>query len=46
MAGSTVQLRFEYTQDEFGICSDVRPGHTCGVSFDNLVVNSVRSVVP
>jgi hypothetical protein len=46
MAGSTAQLRFEYTQDEFGICSDVRPGHSCGVSFDNLVVNSVKSVVP
>jgi hypothetical protein len=46
MAGSTAQLRFEYTQDEFGICSDVRPGHSCGVSFDNVVVNSVKSVVP
>ena len=24
--------------------ADVRPGHACGVSFDNLVVSSVRSV--
>ena len=46
MAGSRAQLRFEYTQDGIGICSDVRPGHTCGVSFDNLVVKSVKSVVP
>jgi hypothetical protein len=46
MAGSTVQLRFEYTQDAFATCSDVRPGHTCGVSVDNIVVRSVKSVVP
>jgi hypothetical protein len=46
MAGSTAQLRFEYTQDAIGTCSDVRPGHSCGVSFDNVVVKSVKSVVP
>ena len=46
MAGSTAQLRFEFTQDAIATCSDVRPGHTCGVMFDNLVVNSVKSVVP
>jgi hypothetical protein len=46
MAGSTVQLRFEYTQDAIATCSDVRPGDVCGVAFDNIVVNSVRSVVP
>jgi hypothetical protein len=46
MAGSTAQLRFEFTQDSIGTCSDVRPGHACGVSFDNLVVRSVKSVVP
>jgi len=44
MAGSTAQLRFEFTQDAIGTCADVRPGHACGVSFDNLVVASVRSV--
>jgi hypothetical protein len=43
MAASTVQLRFEYAQDVGGICSDVRPGHTCGVFFDNVVVKSVVS---
>jgi hypothetical protein len=43
MAGSTAQLRFEFAQDEFFICSDVRPGHTCGVAVDNVVVRSVRS---
>jgi hypothetical protein len=43
MAGSTVQLRFEYTQDGAGICSDVRPGHSCGVLVDNIVVKSVAT---
>jgi hypothetical protein len=46
MAGSTAQRRFEFTQDSNGTCTDVRPGHECGVSFDNLVVKSVKSVVP
>jgi hypothetical protein len=46
MAGSTAQLRFEFTQDSFFICSDVRPGHACGVAFDNLVVRSVKSIAP
>jgi hypothetical protein len=46
MAGSTAQLRFEYTQDAIGVCSDVRPGHTCGVSVDNIVVRSVISTTP
>jgi hypothetical protein len=43
MAGDTVQLRPDYTQDSFGICSDVRPGHTCGVMMDNIVVRAVIS---
>ena len=43
MAGSTFQLRFEYTQDGGGICSDVRPGHNCGVLVDNVVIKSVVS---
>jgi hypothetical protein len=46
MAGTTVQLRFEYAQDAVAICSDVRPGHACGVTVDNIVVKSVKSVVP
>jgi hypothetical protein len=41
MAGSRVQLRWEYTQDGGGICSDVRPGHNCGVLVDNIVMKSV-----
>ncbi len=40
MAGSTAQLRFEFAQDQVGTCSDVRPGHSCGVSLDNVVVRS------
>ena len=46
MAGSTVQLRFEYTQDIAGTCADLRLGHTCGVFVDNIVMNSVKSVAP
>ncbi|MBZ5535450.1 MAG: putative Ig domain-containing protein [Acidobacteriia bacterium] len=43
MAGSTVQLRPDYTQDSIGTCADVRPGHTCGVIIDNIVMKSVVS---
>jgi hypothetical protein len=46
MAGSRIQLRFEFTQDESAICSDVRPGHACGVSVDNVLVRSVISLAP
>ncbi|MEK7757268.1 MAG: dockerin type I domain-containing protein, partial [Planctomycetota bacterium] len=46
MAGRTVQIRFEYTQDESFTCANVRPGHTCGVQVDNIVMNSVVSTVP
>src|SRR5262249_52010983 len=41
MAGSTAQLRFEFTQDESATCADIRPGHTCGVLIDNVTVTSV-----
>ncbi|MEP6865932.1 MAG: exo-alpha-sialidase [Deltaproteobacteria bacterium] len=41
MAATTAQLRFEFTQDIGGTCADVRPGHTCGVLVDNVVVKSV-----
>lgn len=40
IAGRSVQLRFEYTQDSNTICSDLRPGATCGVSVDNIKVQS------
>jgi len=43
MAGAPAQLRFEYTQDGGAICSDIRPGHSCGVMIDNVVVKSVVS---
>jgi hypothetical protein len=46
MAGSRFQLRFEYTQDEVAICSDVRPGHACGVAIDNIVVANVVATSP
>ena len=41
MAGSTVQLRWEFTQDAGGTCADVRFGDRCGVLIDNIVMNSV-----
>jgi hypothetical protein len=43
MAGTTAQLRFEYAQDQFGSCADVRPGHSCGVIVDNVRVQAVTS---
>jgi hypothetical protein len=44
MAGSTAQLRFEFAQDAFATCQDVRPGSAaCGVFIDNVVINSVVS---
>ena len=42
MAGSTAQLRFEYTQDGSATCLDVGGGPVCGVSVDNVVVKSVK----
>ena len=42
MAGSTAQLRFEYTQDGSATCLDVGGGPICGVSVDNVVVKSVK----
>jgi hypothetical protein len=42
MQGSIAQLRFEFTQDSFATCLDVRPGSAgCGVFVDNVVVKSV-----
>ncbi|MBI2835609.1 MAG: hypothetical protein HYX76_14400, partial [Acidobacteria bacterium] len=43
MAGSDVRLRFEYTQDTFSTCQDVRPGTNCGVWVDNIVMKGVKS---
>ena len=43
LQGTTIQLRPDYTQDSLGTCSDVRPGHACGVIIDNIVMASVVS---
>jgi hypothetical protein len=42
IAGRSVQLRFEYTQDANTTCADLRPGATCGVSVDNIKVQSAK----
>ena len=44
MAGSTGQLRFEFTQDSLATCLDVGGGPVCGVSVDNVVIKSVKAV--
>jgi hypothetical protein len=44
MEGTTAQLRFEYAQDVIGTCVDVRPGHSCGVSIDNIEVRSLKKI--
>jgi hypothetical protein len=41
MAGDTVQLRPDYTQDSNGTCANIRPGDTCGVMIDNIAMNVV-----
>jgi hypothetical protein len=46
MAGTTAQLRFEFTQDGSGTCLDVGGGPVCGVSVDNVVVRSVKAIAP
>ncbi|MGC4000976.1 MAG: hypothetical protein QM767_27365 [Anaeromyxobacter sp.] len=43
VAGTQLQLRFEFTQDQFATCADVRPGHACGVLLDDVSVASVAS---
>jgi hypothetical protein len=46
MAGSRVNFRFEYAQDSFFTCANLRPGRTCGVSIDDFVVKATRAVAP
>jgi hypothetical protein len=42
MAGDTVQLRPDFTQDGSGTCTNIRPTDTsCGVMIDNIVMNAV-----
>lgn len=43
MAGTTVQLRFEFAQDEIFTCANVRPGHSCGVLVDNVKMTSFKA---
>lgn len=45
MAGATIQLRPDFTQDSGGTCNDSTPSspaRTCGVVIDNIVLNSVK----
>jgi hypothetical protein len=44
MAGTTAQLRFEFTQDGSATCLDVGGGPVCGVSVDNIVIKSVKAI--
>ena len=44
MAGTTAQLRFEFTQDGSATCLDVGGGPVCGVSLDNIVIKSVKAI--
>ena len=41
MAGTTIQLRPDYTQDSNGICT-APSSSNCGVAIDNLVLKSVK----
>jgi len=45
MQGSLVQLRFEYTQDGAGTCTDIGRTGPCGVMVDNIVMKSVKSAL-
>jgi len=43
MTGRSIQLRFEYTQDSSGVCTDVGAGRgPCGVAIDNVVLKYVE----
>jgi hypothetical protein len=43
LAGTMIQLRFEFTQDELFTCANVRPGHSCGVFIDNVKFTSFQA---
>jgi hypothetical protein len=43
LAGTMIQLRFEFTQDEIFTCANVRPGHACGVLIDNVKFTSFQA---
>lgn len=45
MKGRTIQLSFEYTQDGFGVCTDLGAGRgPCGIAIDNINVAAVPLV--
>src|SRR5262249_39382005 len=44
MRGRRVALRFEYTQDDSGVCTDVGSAGPCGVAIDNVVFAHVPIV--
>ncbi len=45
MTGRTIQLRFEYTQDASGLCTDNGAGRgPCGIAIDNVKLNVVPLV--
>ncbi|WP_437310156.1 hypothetical protein [Sorangium sp. So ce388] len=44
LRGRTVQLRFDYTQDDSKICTDAGHPGPCGVAIDNVVLAAVPVV--
>ncbi|WP_437666377.1 hypothetical protein [Sorangium sp. So ce1182] len=44
LRGRTVQLRFDYTQDDSQICTDAGRSGPCGVAIDNVVLAAVPVV--
>ncbi|WP_437930520.1 hypothetical protein WMF37_15230 [Sorangium sp. So ce291] len=44
LRGRTVQLRFDYTQDDSKICTDAGRSGPCGVAIDNVVLAAVPVV--
>ncbi len=44
MTGRAIQLRFEYTEDSSGDCTDSSSSAPCGVALDNTVLQHVEAV--
>jgi cysteine-rich repeat protein len=45
MTGRTIQVRFEFTQDGFAVCTDNGAGRgPCGMAIDNIKLNAVPIV--
>ena len=43
LTGRSIQLRFEYTEDTSGVCTDVGITGPCGVGLDNVVIRHIVS---